>query len=53
VAEWANWGVDTHLSLHTMPELLKGMVVAIIAYENGGYAYSDAIVDAGLKLALG
>lgn len=53
VAERANWGVDTHLILHTMPELLKGMVVAIIAYENGGYAYSDAIVDAGLKLALG
>lgn len=52
VAERANWGVDTHLSLHTMPELLKGMVVAIIAYENGGYAYPDGVVSSGIQMAM-
>ena len=51
-AERANWGVDTHLSLHTMPELLKGMVVAIIAYENGGYAYPDGVVSSGIQMAM-
>lgn len=30
---------------------MKALVVAIIAHENSGYAYPDAVVDAGLALA--
>lgn len=52
VAEHAGWGIDTHLNLHTMPQVLRGMVVAIIAYENAGYAYDNGVVTAGLQLAI-
>lgn len=52
VAEHVGWGIDTHVNLHTMEEVLKGIVIAIIAYENSGFAYPDTTIDAGLKLAL-
>lgn len=34
------------------PDVLKGFVVAIIAHENGGNPYSDAVVSEGVRRAL-
>ncbi|ROM36918.1 structural protein P5 [Pseudomonas protegens] len=36
----------------TAPEVLKGFVVAIIAHENGGNPYSDAVISEGVRRAL-
>ncbi|WP_332774421.1 structural protein [Pseudomonas sp. ESBL1] len=36
----------------TDPDVLKGFVVAIIAHENGGNPYSDAVVTEGVRRAL-
>lgn len=33
------------------PEVMKGIVKGIIAHENGGYAYPEAVVDEGLRRA--
>ncbi|QBF27172.1 structural protein [Pseudomonas tructae] len=36
----------------TDPAVLKGFVVAIIAHENGGNPYSDAVISEGVRRAL-
>lgn len=38
--------------LLTDPDVLKGFVVAIIAHENGGNPYTDAVVTEGVRRAL-
>lgn len=36
----------------TDPDVLKGFVIAIIAHENGGNPYSDAVINEGVRRAL-
>lgn len=51
VARAAGVGVDQALNLASDPETLRRIVVAIIAFENGGYSYPAGVVDAGLAMA--
>lgn len=41
---------DEQIDVHEYPTM-RALVVAIIAHENAGYAYPDAVVDKGLALA--
>ena len=50
VAERLNVAPDEPVDLHDY-NVLRGLVVAIIAHENGIQPYSDAQIDAGLILA--
>lgn len=51
VAEHAGLGLDQAINLHQDEEHLMAMVKAIIAYENGGFAYAPDILTAALALA--
>ena len=52
IADHAACGLNDPLNLHAMPEVLHGIVVGIIAYENGGYAYPDSVVSSGIQMAM-
>lgn len=51
VARQAGVGVDQPLNLAGDPQTLRRIIVAIVAFENGGYSYPASVIDAGVAMA--
>lgn len=51
IAKETGIDIDAPLNLHTNTDALRAIVVAIIAYENAGYAYPSSTIDAAISLA--